>query len=138
MTGEQQQGKRQARSGRGQPGGGGRRPDRDVEFINLELDKVAQADYRLWREDLEHVVTVWTELLEEGYRVNTKYDDYSSSCAVFIIPPDGNDNSGYILTGRGGNAYRAVSEAIYKHEVLLSGVWGAALAERRGHDDPDF
>jgi len=110
----------------------------DVEFINLELDKEATTDYRGWREDSDHVYTLWTELLEEGYRVNTKYDDYSSSCAAFIIPGDQSGNSGFILTGRGGNAYRAVSEALYKHEVLLSGSWSDAIAVRRGHDDPDF
>lgn len=111
---------------------------RDVEFINLELDKVAQADYRVWREGLDHVVDLWTELIRGGYRVNTKFDDYSDACSAFIIPGDDSENSGYILTGRGGNAYRAVSEALYKHEVLLSGEWGNAVNERRGHDDPDF
>jgi len=110
----------------------------DSEFINLELDKEATAHYRVWREDSDHVYDIWTSLLEEGYRVNTKFDSYSNACSAFIIPGDGGENSGYILTGRGGNAYRAVSEAIYKHEVLLSGSWGAALDERRGHDDPDF
>jgi len=120
--------------------GGGSKPGSrgDAQFINLELDKVATEDYRIWREGTDHVYDLWTSLLTEGYRVNTKFDDYSDACSAFIIPGEDSQNSGYILTGRGGNAYRAVSEALYKHEVLLQGSWGAAIDQRRGHDDPDF
>jgi len=107
-------------------------------FINRELSKEETSEYRLWREDADNVITQWTELIEEGYRVNTKYDDYSSSCAAFIIPGDGMDNDGYILTGRGGNAYRAVSEALFKHSVIFEGVWSDIDFRPRGPDDPDF
>lgn len=110
----------------------------DAEFINLELDKENTANYRAWRDDFDHVFDLWADMLKDGYRVNTKWDDYSSSCAAYIIPDEGHENFGYILTGRGGNPYRALSEALYKHEVLLSGIWGAAIRERRGNDDPDF
>jgi len=110
----------------------------DSEFINLELDKEQTAAYREWRNDAEAVIDRWTELLEEGYRVNTKYDDYSSSCAVFIIPDERSDNYGFILTGRGGNAYRAVSEALFKHVEVLHGVWGNYQARPPITDDPDF
>lgn len=108
------------------------------EFINIELGKDEIAAQRLWREDLEHVLELWTELVEGGYRINTKYDDYSSSCAAFIIPGDGSDNAGYILTGRGGTPYRALTEALYKHEILLRGEWARAFAARNVADDPDF
>jgi len=110
----------------------------DSVFINRELSKEETSEYRLWREDLDNVITRWTELIEEGYRVNTKYDDYSSSCAAFIIPGDGMDNDGYILTGRGGNAYRAVSEALFKHAVIFEGVWSDIDFRPQGPDDPDF
>jgi len=126
------------RAGKARRGAGRAAQSGDSEFINLELDKTATEDYRAWREDSDHIYDVWTALLEDGYRVNTKFDSYSDACAAFIIPSEGSANAGYILTGRGGNAYRAVSEALYKHEVVLLGTWGAALAQRRGHDDPDF
>jgi len=110
----------------------------DSEFINLELDKEQTAAYRQWREDIANVIDLWTELIEGGYRVNTKYDDYSSSCAAFIIPGEGAENVGFILTGRGGNAYRAVSEAIFKHYEVLHGDWRSRQARDPFDRDADF
>lgn len=123
----------------------GKHPDRnqrravaDSEFVNYELDKQQQAECAKWREDIQNVVDLWTELIEEGYRVNTKYDNYSSSCAAFIIPDEGSDNGGYILTGRGGDAYRAVANAIYKHAEVCGGVWSKLVAPRDLDRDDTF
>lgn len=110
----------------------------DSEFINLELDQKQTAAYRAWRQDAELVINLWTELVEEGYRVNSKYDDYSSACAVFIIPDPGSSNMGYILTGRGGNPYRALSEAIYKHYEILHGDWNNHVQASPLTRDDDF
>jgi len=132
---EQQFNRRPARAGRTPVPTRGRA---DSEFINLELDKEQTAAYREWRLDVENVFDLWTELIEGGYRVNTKYDDYSSSCATFIIPDDGSDNVGFLLTGRGGNAYRALSEAIYKHFEILKGVWGNYSPSDKPGRDSEF
>lgn len=110
----------------------------DSEFINLELDAKQTTAYRQWRLDVENVVNLWTELVEGGYRVNTKYDDYSASCAAFIIPDAQGDNSGFILTGRGGNAYRALSEAIFKHYEVLHGDWNTHTVLGPLERDADF
>jgi len=110
----------------------------DSEFINLELSVEEVEQMRQWREDESIVSDVWAGLLEEGYRTNVKYDDYSSAFAVFIIPGDGSDNVGFILTGRGGTPYRAVCEGLFKHAVILHGEWGNAQPRRRRQDDPDF
>lgn len=110
----------------------------ESEFVNLELSKEQTTAMRLWRNDFEEVMAAWAELLEEGYRVNTKYDDYSTAYAAFVIPGEGSDNSGYILTGRGGDPYRAVCEALYKHKFLLPGGWASYPKRERQIDDADF
>lgn len=135
MTGEQSG--RSKRTGRGNSAGTTRYRS-DSEFVNLELDKEQTTAYRQWREDLTAVDEAWSELLEEGYRVNTKYDDYSSAYAAFVIPSEGSDNSGFLLTGRGGTPYRAVAEAIFKHVFVLKGLWGNFVPQRNFRDDPDF
>jgi len=114
------------------------RSDTASDFVNYELDKEQAKLCAVWRNDIENVVNLWTELVEGGYRVNTKYDDYSSSCAAFVIPPAGDDNDGYILTGRGGDAYRALANALYKHAECSKGVWSVLVTARRQGDDPDF
>jgi len=111
---------------------------REREFINLELTQEQIADYRSWRDDTEAVLQTWTEALEAGYKINTKYDDYSSSIACFMFAPEDEPNSEFILTGRGGNAFRAVSEALYKHEHIFRGDWTNNPVRKRGGDDPDF
>jgi len=110
----------------------------DSEFINLELNKEQTAIYRQWRTDVDGVIELWTDLVKEGYRVNTKWDNYSNSCAAFVIPDGDSANDGFILTGRGGNAYRAVSEALFKHFEILRGEWAGSRELGRGDSDPDF
>jgi len=136
MTGEQQHGP--SRNARRSAAARPTRYNSDSEFVNLELDKEQTAQFREWRSDVENVINLWTELVEGGYRVNTKYDDYSSSCAAFIIPGDGSDNMGFLLTGRGGNPYRAVAEAIFKHFEVLHGDWRQFAAQSPLERDPDF
>jgi len=129
--------KRKAGGGRN-PAGSHYRGGGDIEFVNRELTVEETAAYRSWRSDLDQVCEVWAEILEGGYRVNTKYDDYSSSCAAFIFPPEGSENSGLALTGRGGNPYRAVSEALFKHQWVFKGVWSLSTSHPDRQEDPDF
>lgn len=120
------------------PRRGGGRFGPDSEFINLELSKEQKEQYLAWREDMEEVVVQWSNLCSGGYRVNTKWDDYSNSFAAFIIPDGGSENAGLILTGRGGTPLRAVCEAVFKHSVLLQEMWGGYSQVRGGSDDPDY
>lgn len=136
MTGEQQYGPRASR-GRARAKATARGGS-DSEFINRELDTQEVAAYRQWRLDPEEVIARWTEMLEEGYRVNTKYDDYGSCCAAFVIPDAESVNNGYILAGRGGNAYRALSEAIFKHYVVFKGQWDVNRTGSRTETDSEF
>lgn len=116
----------------------GRAYGQQSEFINRELTKEEIVEYRAWREDVDNVVSEWSRLLEGGYRLNTKWDDYSSAYAAFAIPADGGDNSGFILAGRGGTPYRAVAECLYKHVFIFRGEWHNAEAGRDLRSDPDF
>jgi len=120
----------------------GKKPQRSYgsssEFINLELDKGQTAEYRTWREGVDDVVLEWARALESGYRLNTKWDDYSSSFAAFLIPDEGGDNGGFILTGRGGTPYRAAAEVLFKHVFVFHGEWSNPGLGRDLRDDPDF
>jgi len=135
MTGEQRRGGKATRNNRSS---GARGRGADSEFVNLELDKEQTAQYRQWREDVGDVEQTWTEVAEAGYRVNTKFDDYNECCSAFIIPPDGSDNSGFLLAGRGGTPYRAVAEALFKHRFVLKEQWGSFAPQSNYRDDPDF
>jgi len=107
-------------------------------FINRELTTEETADLRTWREDVNQVDLAWGQALADGYKINTKRDDYNDCFAAFIIPGDGADNQGYILAGRGGTPYRAVAQGLYKHSVIFRGTWVPAAPLRGAEDDPDF
>lgn len=110
----------------------------DSEFVNYELDKEQTDEYRVWRQDQELVYSILTEMLEGGYRVSLKFDTYSSSCAAFIIPDNDSENYGLLLTGRGGNPYRALSEAVFKHEIVFGRTWHVTAKPGNRTDDPDY
>lgn len=95
-----------------------------AEFINYEL---TAEDVRKLKGDLLprfEAADALTKLVEEGYKVNFKYDEYSKSPAVYLIPATTTHrNAGRILTGRGRTAYGALVEVSYKHWVVFEGAW---------------
>jgi hypothetical protein len=117
------------------PAGGG---TADSEFINLELDKEQTVQYREWRANSQEVLDLLDKEIESGYRFTFKYDDYNRGFACFMFPADDSDNSRYILTGRGGSAFRALAECLFKHWGVLGGEWSRAYDRPRGGADPDW
>lgn len=109
-----------------------------VEFVNRELSAEETADYRQWRDDLVTVDASLAEVCDDGYKISLKYDDYSSAYACFFFADDGSENAGRALTGRGGSPFRALSECLYKHVVLLRGEWSVARSATRPSDDPEW
>jgi len=114
------------------------RKDGDSTFVNRELSKDELADYRSWRSNVDDVDLVWREAVDSGYKFTVRYDDRNNCSVAFMFPDDGGDNFGFILTGRGGTPYRAVSECLYKHHVLFGGAWFEASSGPSGPNDPDW
>lgn len=108
------------------------------EFVRLEVTEEHKPDLLAFRADTEQVLEALQREIENGYKFTFRWDDYSSSPAVFMFPGDDSDNRGYILSGRGSTVYRALSETLFKHLFLLRGVWGAGQSRRAGADDPDW
>lgn len=123
---------RKQRTGRGAKSAG------DSEFVNRELTEAESPGLYAWREDTQNVFDRLEELLEEGYKVSLKYDDYSSSPCAFLFPPAGGENDGLILTGRGGDPYRALCECLYKHLELFQGVWVVPVGKGAQQRDSDW
>ncbi len=127
-----------------QRGGGGKqrqgrgRGQSDQEFVNLELNAEQVKEFRAWREDFDGVIDEWGAILNDGYKTSIKYDDYSSSYTAYFFAPEDSDNVGYILSGRGGNPYRALSELVYKHTRILQGEWSQYHSNGKAVDDPDY
>lgn len=127
--------RKEARKGRrGRPVGGAT----DSEFINRELSDKETLAYRVWRDDFQTVMEIFDAAIQEEYKFSQKWDSYSESPCCFMFPPGDSANAGFILTGRGGNAYRALAECLYKHSAIFGGDWQASVGTVPGPDDPDW
>lgn len=100
-------------------------------FVNYELDTKQSAECKNW--DMAGD-SLWLEvagLCDDGYSFTIKFDAYSDAYGCFIQvrgEPD-HPNAGFILTGRGSTAEKAVKQAIFKHRSI-GGLW-SEYGERR-------
>jgi len=93
------------------------------EFVNLELSKEQKLELRSTFDDLDTLGEALTDLLSDGTKVTCKYDERNSCAVAFAFAAEDSSNAGYILTGRGRDATRALRELVYKHRVILDGEW---------------
>jgi len=128
--------RRSRASGTTRPQGRGYLSGSDLDFIRLELTAEEKTALRSWRSNAETLFETLDEMIEGGYRVTLKYDDYNKSAACFLFPDVDSDNAGRCLTGRGSTVYNALSQAVFKHSVILRGEW-ARLDSLPGRGEPD-
>jgi len=101
----------------------GRSGQSDSEFVDLELSKEEKAALREFAATMEELDEELEGLFKDGTKVTTRWDDRNSCYVAFAFAADGSDNVGYILTGRGGSASRAIRQLLFKNRVLLAGEW---------------
>lgn len=111
--------------------------NRDV-FVDRPLSEDKTAEMRLWRTSGDNVEDTLSVMLEGGCRVSQKYDDYNECFAAYAFAPEGGENAGYVLVGRGGTPLRALSELAYRHAILTSGVWARGISSGTSERDAEF
>ena len=98
----------------------------DVTFVNWSLsadDKVSCKAWLLGDGEMDNAIS---NLIETGYKVTSSWDGYRSCFTASIVPTsDAKDNQGYILTGKGSTALKAVKQAMYIHHYIMDGNWAA-------------
>lgn len=109
-----------------------------VQFINHTFDDKTKAAFKKSLENLdadrffERIDT----LVEGGYSISIKHDDFNDCVSAFIIAKNGaGQNSGCILTGRGRTSVSALYAAIYRHFDVFDTVWPVETVNHRGTDD---
>ena len=97
----------------------------DVLFINYDLDEASKGKFRKWRELHEKdVPDMLQSLIDGNYQVSIKPDTFNDCVGAFIICKDAkSENAGYILTGRGLNAFGALMGVLYRHFAVFEGQW---------------
>jgi len=96
----------------------------DAQFVNYELDKTAQAACKAWDLSESAALQCVMDLVDRGYSVTLKYDDYSDAYTAFLRPGIGaKENVGLILTGRGSSPYKALKQVLFKHYEVMAETW---------------
>lgn len=103
----------------------------DVQFVQYELTKAERDHCKTWCTTLEEFDTAFLNIIDAGYRVSAKYDDYSKAYSAFVQTFDQADaHFNCILTGRGSTPTKAIKQALYKHFVVFDREWGSWLERR--------
>jgi hypothetical protein len=110
----------------------------NAQFVQLELTEEQSKELKATIVTGDGILEQMEKMIDDGYKFTIKYDSYGDCIGAWCQPTDeGSANSGYILTGRGTSASKAVKQLLYKHHVLLQGDWGthARPAHRVNLDD---
>lgn len=108
----------------------------DIEFINWELTKEEKLAAKSYEVPVDHLLVLVEELVDDGYRVSFKRDDYNKCFNCSLTEPARIDgSSSRCIVSRGPTVGDAVRVAMFKHHVLLEGDWGKISPATIARDD---
>jgi len=98
----------------------------DVQFINWSLSAEEKQSCKIWVLTLEDFDNALATLIEGGYKTTLSYDSFRSCYTCSIVPTkDAKSNQGFILTGKGSTATKALKQALYIHFHIMSEDWAS-------------
>lgn len=106
-----------------------------IEFINWELTKEEKIAAKSYEVSLETLMGMLEGMVDDGYRISFKRDDYNKCFNCSITEPTRTDGSASrCIVSRGPSVGDAVRVAMFKHHVLLDGDWGALSTATLAND----
>lgn len=98
----------------------------DVKFINWSLSADEKLAVKQWVLSIEEIDDAISKLVEAGYKVTSSWDTYRSCFTASIVPTqDAKINQGFILTGKGSTALKAIKQALYIHHYVMNEDWSS-------------
>lgn len=98
----------------------------DVQFVNWSLSVDEKAACKAWNLVLSEFDDALANLIESGYKTTLSYDNFRACYTASIVPTkDAKSNQGYILTGKGSTAFKALKQALYIHYHIMGEEWAA-------------
>jgi len=111
-------------------GGGGSAPPQFIQYrlSDEEMDQAKNA-----ADTYSDIGEIFTQLIDEGYKVSASHDNYGGGVQVFLTPQlPKMDNWGYTLTGRAPTLLAAVAVIAWKHYTLFTCDWPKGASDRKG------
>lgn len=94
-----------------------------AEFVNISLEPKQRDELKASIWGVDEFESAFAALCVDGYSLKLRYDERNDCFSAWLLPRDGSKNSGWILSGRGSTAMRAVKQVCYIHFKLLEGDW---------------
>lgn len=93
-------------------------------FVECNLDADQKAHAKAWVQTNPPTWEYLSELVDSEYKVSFAYDNYHSTyqCSLTCVK-HGNPNEGWCLVARAPDAMSAFGMVVYKHTMILDGVW---------------
>jgi len=101
----------------------------EIEFLNWELSPEEKTAAKAYEIDSNSVFEALERLIDDGYRVSFKRDDFNKCFNVSLTEPA--DNGRKVcrcIVSRGPTVLNAARIACFKHFELLEGDWGKISA----------
>lgn len=98
----------------------------DVKFVNWSLDESSKAACKTWLTSQEDYDDAISGTIEASYKITVSWDTYRSCFTASLIPQsDAKSNQGFILTGKGSTALKAIKQALYIHYQVMDEEWAS-------------
>ena len=110
----------------------------EAKFITYSLSKEQTKELKAMPFEMADLDTTFLRLLEEGYKITFRWDEYNQCYACWLIPPNENHpNVGYILSARGSTPVKALKQAGYIHWNIFDKDWSEWYQAKPGEDIDD-
>lgn len=109
-----------------------------VTFVNYDMPDGEKKQYKKWLGDQNEgtLLELVARLLETGYAVSIKHDEYNDCEASYLTTSqEGNPNKALILSGRGRSVVTALANVLFKHFVLFDAQWPEATSRKKPTDE---
>lgn len=106
-------------------------------FINYTLTDGDRGRFREWAASPGNDIgALLDRIVDDGYQLTVRYDDFSGTCAAFISPRmSSSGNDGFILSGRARSGSAAALGALFRHYALFEGDWPTDIVRKSALDD---
>lgn len=98
-----------------------------VGFVDVTLSSREKEAFQAWDVEGEDLWTLLVDTLVSGHKLSVSYNRANDTFgAAFTGNGEDTANKGYTLSAYGADWYTAVRVLLFKHVVLLEGVWANA------------
>lgn len=93
-------------------------------FVNYVLSAADKENYGNWDVDDHDLFLLAAGCIQQGYKMGVSFNSKNDTFTATLFCTDSDSpNAGYILSAFAPDWYNAVKSLIYKHDVVLDGVW---------------